>query len=144
VLSPEDDFAIRDLYARYNAYVDTGAYEQWAACFTGDGVFSPAVESGGRAAIAALGKARFEARAGQPWKEPQHWNSNLVLSGAGDTAQALCYIMRLVKMKDGGESVINVLGMYEDRLRRVEGRWLFQSRKVTQDTLSPAAIPPVE
>ena len=68
MLGAEDEFAIRELYARYNAYVDTGAWEAWATCFTEDGVFSPAAETGGRAAIAALGKARFEARASQPWE----------------------------------------------------------------------------
>lgn len=140
-LTPEDEFEIRDLYSRYNAYVDTGAYDDWAACFTEDGQFLPAVATGGRAAIATLGKARFEARAGQAWREPQHWNSNLILSGDGNAATALCYIMRLVRMKDSGESVANVLGMYEDALVKIDGRWLFKIRKVTQDTLPPSAIP---
>lgn len=142
MLGPEDEFAIRDLYSRYNAYVDTGAYDDWAACFTEDGVFSPAVESGGRAAIAALGKARFEARPNQPWKEPQHWNSNLILNGSGNSATALCYITRVVKMKDTGQSAMNVLGVYQDQLSKVASRWLFKSRKVTQGTLPPEAIPP--
>ena len=142
MLSPEGEFAIRDLYSRYNAYVDSGAYDDWAACFTEDGQFRPAVETGGRAAIAALGKARFEARASQDWRDPQHWNSNLILSGNGDSARALCYIMRVVRMKDSGQSVTNVLGMYADRLVRQDGRWLFKSRQVSQDGLPPEAIPP--
>ena len=141
MLTPKDEFEIRDLYSRYNAYVDTGAYESWAACFTEDGQFLPAVATGGRAAIAALGKTRFETRPSQAWREPQHWNSNLILSGDANAATALCYIMRLVKMKDSGESVANVLGMYEDTLVKVDGRWLFKARKVTQDTLPPSAIP---
>jgi len=37
--------------------------------------------------------------------------------------------------------VINVPGMYEDRLTRVGGHWLLSSRKVTQDTLPPSALP---
>ena len=143
MLSPADEFAIRELYARYNAYVDTGAYDDWAACFTEDGVFSPAVESGGRAAIAAIGKARFEARASQPWKQPQHWNSNLLFSADSNesSATAICYIMRLVTMKDSLETVANVLGIYQDHIVKQEGRWLFRSRKVTQDTLPPGALP---
>lgn len=143
MLGAEDEFAIRELYARYNAYVDTGAYEAWADCFTADGVFSPAVESGGRAAIAALGKARFEARASQPWEQPQHWNSNLLFSPASNerNASAVCYILRTVKMKASGERAVNVLGMYRDELVKIGGQWLFKRRAVSFDTLPPQAIP---
>ena len=144
MLGAEDEFAIRELYARYNACVDTGAYDEWAACFTEDGIFSPAVESGGRAAIAALGKARYEARASQPWEQPQHWNANLLFATESNAreAAAICYIARMVKMKASGEVVVNVLGMYRDRLAKVDGRWLFRSRTVSFDTLPPEAIPP--
>jgi hypothetical protein len=135
VISPEDEFAIRDLYARYNALVDTGNYREWAECFTEDGVFGPAVESGGRAAIAALGKSRFEARASQTWEQPQHWNSGLVLTGDAASASARCCIMRMVRMKDSGETVINVLGTYQDQLAREKGRWLFRVRRVSTDAL---------
>ena len=141
MLKPEDEFAIRDLYSRYNACVDTGAYDDWAACFIEDGQFIPAVTSGGRAAIAALGKTRLEARASQPWRDPQHWNSNLILSGDGNSAQALCYIMRIVRMKDTGQSVTNVLGTYQDHLVKQNGRWLFKSRRVSQERLAKEAIP---
>lgn len=141
MLSSEDQFAIRDLYARYNALVDCGNHQEWAACFTQDGVFSPAVESGGRPAIAALGKARYEARAGEKWMQPQHWNNNLILVGDGNTARALSYIIRIAKMKDTGESTIITQGMYQDELVKVSGRWLFKSRKVTFGVLAPGAIP---
>ncbi len=141
MLPPDDHFAIRDLYARYNALVDTGDYTAWAACFTEDGVFSPAVESGGRSAIAALGKARYEARAGERWIQPQHWNNNLVLVGNGDRARATSYILRIVKMNDSGDSAIITQGMYQDELARIGGRWLFKVRRVTFGTLRPADVP---
>jgi hypothetical protein len=33
----ENRDAIRDLFARYRLYFDTGAVEEWAATFTADG-----------------------------------------------------------------------------------------------------------
>ena len=35
----EDRDAIRDLFARYCMYVDSGASKEWAATFTEDGEF---------------------------------------------------------------------------------------------------------
>ena len=39
-LSVEDQLAIQQLYARYNHAIDFGRADEWAACFTSDGVFN--------------------------------------------------------------------------------------------------------
>jgi ketosteroid isomerase-like protein len=141
MLSIEDRMAIQDLYARHNALNDTGDYQGWANCYTEDGLFKSAQEIRGRAAIAAAGKERYEARPSQPWVNPQHWNNSLIVEGDGKSATALCYLIRIAKIKATGEFSIITHGMYEDELVKVDGRWLFKSRVVHDTTPPPAAIP---
>ena len=138
MLGIEDRIAIQDLYARHNAYVDLGSYEQWAACFTEDGVSHTSSRTEGRKALVAHGKARFEGRANEPWTYPQHWNTNLIIEGDGTIASGLCYMMRVVKMKDTGAYATTHLGMYQDDLVKVRDEWLFKSRR-----LHLAAPPPL-
>lgn len=142
MLGLEDRLAIQDLYARHNAYVDLGDYERWAGCFTEDGVSHTSVRTQGRANLVAHGRKRLEDRAGEPWKYPLHWNNNLIVEGDGHAATALCYMMRMVRMKASGEHRATHLGVYQDELVKVDGRWLFKSRKLHLDAGPPAAVIP--
>ena len=130
MLSIEDRFAIQDLYARHNAFVDLGDYERWAACFTEDGVSHTSARTRGRNALIAHGRTRYESRASESWAYPQHWNANLIIEGDATTAAGLCYMLRVVKMKDTGAQVTTHLGIYQDELVKVDGTWLFKSRKL--------------
>jgi 3-phenylpropionate/cinnamic acid dioxygenase small subunit len=142
VLSIEDRFAIQDLYARHNAFVDLGDYERWAACFSEDGVSHTSARIEGRQALMAHGKARLEDRANEPWTHPQHWNSNLIIEGEGRFATGLCYMIRIVKMKDTGAYATTHLGIYRDKLVKVGDTWLFKHRKLHLDAPPlPSAIP---
>ena len=123
-LSLEDRLAIQDLAARYNVAIDSGDAEAWAATFTPDGSF----ESGGRThqgteALTAFAKGFAERMAGA-----RHWNNNILVEGEGDQASLHCYLL----LMRGGQVVTS--GRYEDTLRRVDGRWLFASRRVVPDT----------
>jgi len=142
MLSVEDRLAIADLYARHNANVDLGDYERWAHCFTEDGVSHTSTRTQGRAALVAHGKARLESRAKEPWDYPQHWNTNLIVEGDGTRAFGMCYMTRIVRMKDTGAFVTTHLGIYEDLLVKVEGQWLFRSRKLHLDTPPRASVIP--
>lgn len=123
-LSLEDRLAIQDLAARYNVAIDSGDAEAWAATFTPDGSF----ESGGRThqgteALTAFAKGFAERMAGA-----RHWNNNILVEGEGDQASLHCYLL----LMRGGQVVTSA--RYEDTLRRVDGRWLFASRRVVPDT----------
>jgi 3-phenylpropionate/cinnamic acid dioxygenase small subunit len=142
MLSVEDRLAIADLYARHNACVDLGDYERWARCFTEDGVSHTSTRTQGRAALVAHGKARLESRAKEPWGYPQHWNSNLIVEGDDSRASGLCYMTRVVRMKDTGAFAATHLGIYEDTLVKVGGEWLFASRKLHLDAPPPASAIP--
>jgi len=142
MLSLEDRLAIQGLYARHNIFVDLGDYENWASCFTEDGISHTSTLTQGRDALIAHGRARFEARATEPWTYPQHWNTNLVIEGDEEAAYGMCYMTRVVKMKETGEYVTTHLGIYQDEIVKHNGRWAFKIRKLHLDAPPPlSAIP---
>jgi hypothetical protein len=141
VLSIDDRIAIRDLYARYCACLDAGDVDAWVQLWTEDGVFDTYQCSTGREAIHAYIRNVVAGRASKPWRNAQHWNNNLIVEGGGNEAQALCYLMHVGQNRVSSAFTINIQGMYEDELRRIDGRWLFKRRKVHFDTPPPSIIP---
>jgi len=61
----------------------------------------------------------------------RHVMSNVSFSIAGDRAVGGCYL-NYYHCKDGKVS-LSALGRYEDQLRKVDGEWRFESRKVHLD-----------
>lgn len=127
-LTVEDQLDIQQLYARYNHAIDSGQADQWAACFTSDGIFSSGAsgEFTGTEALAAFAKGfaeRLKAR---------HWTNNLVLDAAGDGAKGSCYLM-LYRL--GGETPASIMisGIYDDELVRTGDGWKFARRTVRPD-----------
>ncbi|MCK9519097.1 MAG: nuclear transport factor 2 family protein [Dehalococcoidia bacterium] len=127
-LSVEDQLAIQQLYARYNHAIDFGRADEWAACFTADGVFSSGAsgEFTGTEALSAFAKGfaeRIKAR---------HWINNLVLEASDEGAQGSCYLQLL---RLGGDTPASILttGVYEDTLVCTPEGWKFVRRTVTPD-----------
>jgi uncharacterized protein (TIGR02246 family) len=118
----EEIVAIKQLVARYCHALDRGDGEGWASAFTEDGRFETVGRFAheGRAAIAkALGSRT-------PYRS-RHFPCNLLIEVDGDTATMRAYL----KVLSGGR--ISVTGQYEDRLRKVDGQWLFVERRFTHD-----------
>jgi hypothetical protein len=133
-MSAMDYEDIRQLLARYNFAIDLGDAEGWAATFTPDGAFecSGLPEGnpfGGRyeGSDALLGYAKMHY--GHAKGRARHWNWNLEIDGDGDTATMRCYMMAL--SVGHPPAVQGSTGIYRDRLRKVDGRWLFEERHVT-------------
>ena len=141
MLSIEDRFAIQDLYARYCACMDTGDMKGWAASFTVDGIFETYTKHQGRANIEIYGADVMARRKTNPWTNGQHWNNNIIVEGDGRTAQGLCYLVVIGKMKDSGEHKVVIQGTYRDELQKEDGQWKFKARRVSFDTVPPEAIP---
>ncbi|HEX6032622.1 MAG TPA: nuclear transport factor 2 family protein [Tepidiformaceae bacterium] len=127
-LSTEDMLAIQQLYGRYNHAIDSGDGQGWASCFTANGTFtSPA--SGSLAGTEAL--ATFaEGFAGR--LRGRHWINNLVLESDGDGARGKCYLM-LLRLVEGQPASILATGIYDDRLVKRDGSWVFASRNVATE-----------
>lgn len=119
----EDRDEIRDLFARYCLYIDTGASDDWADLFAEDGelagVGEPVV---GRDALAAFAAAVAAGSGGM-----HHLVLNEVIDVDGDHAAARSSIVMIA-----GSSV-GLTGRYEDTLRRVDGRWRLARRLLHRD-----------
>lgn len=131
---------IRQLLARYNFSIDLGDPDGWAGCFTADGAFEcSGVPEGspfggrheGTAGLVAYATTHFATAKGHA----RHWNWNLQIDGDGDTATMRCYMLALSIGR--APEVLGSTGIYVDRIRKVDGRWLFEDRHVTMDPARP-------
>jgi SnoaL-like domain len=130
---------IRQLLGRYNLAIDLGDAEGWAATFTPDGVFRctglpEANPLGGRYEgtdeLIAYATTHFGIYTGRA----RHWNANLLIDGDGDTATMRCYMLSLTA---GAGRLAGTTGIYEDRLRKVDGEWRFIERHIAIDGVGP-------
>jgi hypothetical protein len=124
----EEKDAIRDLFARYCFYTDSGQMEKYAALFTEDcdwdgGAFG---RHQGRANVLAKMKA-----AGDAATKLRHLTINSLIEINGDEAHATSYILLFGV---GGEAPLPVFaGLYFDHLVKLNGQWLFKQRKIRTD-----------
>jgi 3-phenylpropionate/cinnamic acid dioxygenase small subunit len=121
---------IHDLYVRYAFAIDARRYDEWIDYFTKDGVFdsSRLGRFEGHEQLRRFTEIYERAREGG---QIRHVISNLEVEVTDDHARGACYLC-LYRTKDGKTEMIGV-GAYEDRLRKVGGKWLFESRKVVTD-----------
>lgn len=124
-LSTQDKLDIMELAARYAFTIDRRMAEEWADCFTEDGLMISGngnrVE--GRAAfIEHMRKAR------ESGKKVRHWGCNHIVEGDGDTARLRMYLMA-VDISNGITPY--VMGEYDDTVVRVNGQWKFKVRRIT-------------
>jgi hypothetical protein len=137
MLSPEDRFAIEQLLARYCACLDLGDARGWAQCFTVDGEFGVRNMHKGRDRLEVHCADVFLRRQANPWANVQHWNGNLVVEGGAGAARALSCLAMLGRVRDTGAMTIVAQGWYHDQLRKIDGHWLFQSRRISFDAPPP-------
>jgi ketosteroid isomerase-like protein len=125
-MSRADDIdEIRQLLARIFHYGDDQDVERWLDCYTDDAIFrSSRIDMDGRE----------ELRAGFPFlrgtSPTRHWIGNIVCDVDGDEASSVAYLL-VVSATFPPVPVCS--GVYHDRFRRVDGRWLFSERVLTMD-----------
>lgn len=126
-LTADDRVEIQMLGARYNHAIDFHDHGAWADTFTSDGCFiSPQGQWDGREAL-----IEFSTDSAARPPRRRHWTNNWVIDGDGDDATSTCYL-NLVDVTNNG--AILVTGLYQDRLRKVDGAWKFVERKVSLDS----------
>jgi uncharacterized protein (TIGR02246 family) len=139
----DDRALIEDLQARYLFAFDFGDPEGYAGTFAPDGVLDyGGGQLKGRQAIAefiAAGRKRTEeARAktppGQRPSVGRHIISNIVVQIDGDKARGLAYWSHMTSGADGRGGV-DFFGHYEDELVKVNGEWLFASRRIYNEAI---------
>ena len=124
----EDQFAIRELVARYNYAIDEGRAADWVATFVPDGTFESSAlgTHTGADALLTFAKGYIEAFPGR------HCTSDFVVEIDGDDARSRCYLIAV----NNGTTPPSILAtaVYEDELRRTPDGWRFVHRKVVPDT----------
>ena len=128
-LSAADHVEIRNLAGRYSHALDLGEPAAWAEVFTEDGVMDMVAQG-----YTIEGDAlRSLARDGEP-SGSRHMPSTFVIDGAGDEATMRSYVT-VVSTRDPARIVFQ--GRYEDRLRRVDGKWRIALRRILTDWIDP-------
>jgi len=136
-LTSEDQLKLHDLLARCMWSLDFGDPDAYADCFAPEGeLYMEAIPDGatkpglhrGRDALREHAAILFGATAGHV----RHWNSNVVLSGSGDDASAVSYV---VVTRVGHFPLAGIIstGIHRDTFQRVDGEWKIVRRTFVCD-----------
>jgi hypothetical protein len=137
-----DRAEIVDLMARYLFAMDYHDADAYAECFTEDGELDWAMGvASGREAIRAEAWT-FAGKIGEIFKDHQgnpaklrHAVDQKVIRIEGDRAWNTGFWWEMTNGGPDGTIALPSFGIYEDELRRVEGRWLFSRRKIYNEFL---------
>lgn len=123
-----DDYeAIKQLVSRYNVAFDDFDVEGWVDCFTDDAVFNRS--NAGRAYRGHDELRELITEYSQSMKG-RHITTNFDITLNGETATMSCYLQLLDR--DHGHSVA-MFAVYDDELRKIDGRWKFSQRLLEVD-----------
>ena len=136
----QDRAEIEDLQARYLFAIDYFDWDAYVATFAEDGEleFASGTSIGREAIRTAVtrfseGIGRFYATAdGKPAKL-RHIILQTAIRVEGDRAWSRSQWLEMANHGPGDEPKIGTYGIYEDELKRVDGRWLFAKRRVLNE-----------
>ena len=137
-----DRAAIEDLMARYLFALDYNDMDSFIAMFTPDAEFEFAR---GRVAgadnILAAVKG-FKQRIGEHYKDEdcnpatlRHVLAHTAIRIEGDRAWTRAQWFEMANDGPGKSLKMGTFGIYEDKLRKVDGRWLFSERRIMNEFL---------
>jgi SnoaL-like protein len=131
-VSPQEYVDVMNLYSLYNLSSDIGTPEEYAGCFTGDGVlqFDGKVMQRGEAQLVEY-KRRDQDSRGNRYR--RHWNATIHLEKV-DTGEirGRCYLQAF-SGEPGVAPVLTDTAVYEDRITETNGEWRFASRNLLFD-----------
>jgi ketosteroid isomerase-like protein len=143
-----DDYArdraeIEDLMARYLFALDYNDLDTFIAMFTEDAVFDFARgRISGKANILEAVKG-FKARIGELYKDEdgnpavlRHVLAHAAIRVEGDCAWTRSQWFEMANDGPGKSLKMGTFGIYEDKLERVDGRWLFSERRILNEFLA--------
>lgn len=127
VLDPADVLAIQRLYVEYNRAIHSADASAWARCFAREGVFSNSSRTvRGREELTAYADG-FTAD-----RSARYLLNNLIIEPQDDHITGSCYLIILAK-RDPGPPLIELTGIYTDRLIREQDGWVFAARHIQRD-----------
>jgi hypothetical protein len=138
----DDRAEIENLSNRYMVAVDAGDIETVMSTWAEDGVLISVFGTDrGKAAIrksmSGFGGARGVAIPENATSRPRtrHQIINHVIDVDGNTAKTIAYWFALTNNTPQKDVQLLYFGHYEDELVKVNGKWLFKSRKVFNESL---------
>ena len=146
----QDRAEIEDLQARDLFALDWQDADAYAACFTEDGVldWAGSVAKGReaiRAEVRGMRAAFAKKEAADAPRRPsrlRHFVTNVVLQVRGDAATETAYWLEVNNEVRDRWPFVGGYGHYVDPLRRVNGRWLYTSRKIYNEIMDSRAAGP--
>ena len=137
-----DRAAIEDLMARYLFALDYNDMDSFIAMFTEDAEFEFARgRVKGKSEILATVKA-FKQRIGEHYKDEdgnpatlRHCLCHTAVRVEGDRAWTRAQWFEMANDGPGKSLKMGTFGIYEDRLEKVDGRWLFSERRILNEFL---------
>ena len=129
-IDAQDYVEILNLYSAYNLASDSGDAEWYAHCFTVDGEQHGTYDVIGREALIAYKRRDY---AGRSHLYRRHWNGSIHLERIDEhTIRGRCYLFGY-NGEPGSLPHVTHAGVYNDTLRRENGRWKFAHRKLAFD-----------
>jgi SnoaL-like domain len=133
-----DRSEIEDLLGRYSFALDWQDPELYASTFTEDGVlvWAGGTVNGRKAIVDEMRTAKAvddRATAGEAPLRParrRHFISNLVVKIEGDSATARSFWFEFNNDMRDRRPYLGAYGHSEDKMQRVDGRWLIQRRQI--------------
>ena len=126
MLNAEDKIAIQELTVRYANALDSGDLAEWLDTWINDGIWEGGLgRYEGKTALAKL-----IADLGARIQDKRHVMCNFVISGDGNDAKQLSYL--LVFERTASARLV-ATGVYNDVLRKIDGEWKFARRSVKLD-----------
>ncbi len=120
-----DRVEIIELAHRYNDAVDVRDVDAWVNTFTEAGaVESPFGTPAGRAALLEW----ITMIVGSLTEGTRHLTLNTIVDAGPEDGTAVMRSSYIVVGRDQAPPTIGATGGYTDRLRKIEGRWLFEHR----------------
>jgi hypothetical protein len=143
-VSAADRVEINELMARYNRAADSGRAEELADCYVADGEFTgPAGHARGREELVRLLRDYWTLPRFADLRIGRHWVNNVIVEDEGGDEASVSADHAMFVPVAGGGGAITVIGRYDDRVRKVDGRWLFVTRTVDVWQTSAAGLGPL-
>jgi hypothetical protein len=124
-----DRTALLELHALYANTIDEGRAQEWAGCFTADGVLrtSRPLRVEGREALAAFAADWHATHDGQP--RHMTWNHRFEVEGAAILGTCYAALLRT----SGARVEVEYTAIYRDRFASTAAGWLIRERFVAID-----------
>jgi hypothetical protein len=127
----EDRDEIREMYARYCFYVDEGRPDLFAAAFVPDGIMWLSDRG------SYVGRDEIEAHVARRSGKTFHLIHNVAIDSVdGDIAYSHAYFQLL----DPDTAATVAYGTYDDALRRLDGKWYWERKRVNYRFRSPEYV----